>query len=99
MYELSDGSGVVLTVGKYVTPGHQDIDGAGIEPDYKQLPSNVLALLVVIFGCAMILCAFNFHSHNLLTEFKILAGLNAGIQKLGECKLLKTSSIPVSSQM
>lgn len=39
VYELSDGSGVVLTVGKYVTPGHQDIDGAGIEPDYKQLPS------------------------------------------------------------
>lgn len=38
VYELSDGSGVVLTVGKYVTPRHQDIDGAGIEPDYKTLP-------------------------------------------------------------
>lgn len=38
VYELSDGSGVVLTVGKYVTPRHQDIDGAGIEPDYKQIP-------------------------------------------------------------
>ena len=40
VYELSDGSGVVLTVGKYVTPRHQDIDGAGIEPDYKQLPGK-----------------------------------------------------------
>ncbi|XP_024376786.1 carboxyl-terminal-processing peptidase 1, chloroplastic isoform X2 [Physcomitrium patens] len=55
VYELSDGSGVVLTVGKYVTPKHLDIDGAGIEPDYKQPP-----------------------------------GLNEGLKKLGQCKLLKT---------
>ncbi|XP_024398460.1 carboxyl-terminal-processing peptidase 1, chloroplastic isoform X4 [Physcomitrium patens] len=40
VYELSDGSGVVLTVGKYVTPGHQDIDGVGIEPDFNQLPDS-----------------------------------------------------------
>ena len=30
VYELSDGSGLVLTVGKYVTPGLNDIDRQGI---------------------------------------------------------------------
>lgn len=45
VYELSDGSGVVLTVGRYITPGHQDIDGAGIEPDYKQPPGLILTRL------------------------------------------------------
>lgn len=39
IYELSDGSGVILTVGKYVTPGHSDIDGRGIEPDFNRMPS------------------------------------------------------------
>jgi carboxyl-terminal processing protease len=38
VYELSDGSGIILTVGKYVTPGHHDIDGNGIEPDFKRPP-------------------------------------------------------------
>ncbi|KAJ6292808.1 hypothetical protein OIU78_024899 [Salix suchowensis] len=38
VYELHDGSGVVVTVGKYVTPNHMDINGNGIEPDYKTFP-------------------------------------------------------------
>ncbi|OAE34608.1 hypothetical protein AXG93_167s1190 [Marchantia polymorpha subsp. ruderalis] len=38
VYELSDGSGIILTVGKYVTPGHIDIDGNGIEPDFRNPP-------------------------------------------------------------
>ena len=38
VYELSDGSGLVLTVGKYVTPGLHDIDRAGIEPDFAMFP-------------------------------------------------------------
>ncbi|CAM6121478.1 unnamed protein product [Calypogeia fissa] len=38
VYELSDGSGLILTVGKYVTPGKIDIDGNGIEPDFKNPP-------------------------------------------------------------
>ncbi|PRQ29355.1 putative processing peptidase [Rosa chinensis] len=38
VFELQDGSGVVVTVGKYVTPNHKDINGNGIEPDYPNFP-------------------------------------------------------------
>jgi C-terminal processing protease CtpA/Prc len=33
VYGLGDGSGLVLTVGKYLTPGRGDIDGAGLAAD------------------------------------------------------------------
>ncbi|KAJ1426199.1 Tail specific protease [Sesbania bispinosa] len=39
VFELQDGSGVVITVGKYVTPNHKDINGNGIEPDFQKLPA------------------------------------------------------------
>ncbi|KAL5577142.1 hypothetical protein UlMin_018841 [Ulmus minor] len=39
VFELHDGSGVVVTVGKYVTPSHKDINGNGIEPDYRNFPA------------------------------------------------------------
>lgn len=39
MYELSDGSGMVITNGKYLTPALTDIDREGIAPDFKQQPS------------------------------------------------------------
>ncbi|KAI7734230.1 hypothetical protein M8C21_011543 [Ambrosia artemisiifolia] len=39
VFELHDGSGVVVTVGKYVTPNHLNINGNGIDPDYKKLPA------------------------------------------------------------
>ncbi|KAK6268523.1 hypothetical protein QUC31_012683 [Theobroma cacao] len=39
VFELRDGSGVVVTVGKYVTPNHLDINGNGIEPDYRNFPA------------------------------------------------------------
>ncbi|BFG28050.1 hypothetical protein CerSpe_143230 [Prunus speciosa] len=39
VFELRDGSGVVVTVGKYVTPKHKDINGNGIEPDYRNFPA------------------------------------------------------------
>eukprot|EP00238_Polyblepharides_amylifera_P011938 CAMPEP_0196592390 /NCGR_PEP_ID=MMETSP1081-20130531/72622_1 /TAXON_ID=36882 /ORGANISM="Pyramimonas amylifera, Strain CCMP720" /LENGTH=569 /DNA_ID=CAMNT_0041916077 /DNA_START=290 /DNA_END=2000 /DNA_ORIENTATION=- len=38
VYELSDGSGLVITVGKYLTPSHVDIDQHGITPDFDQFP-------------------------------------------------------------
>lgn len=44
VYELSDGSGIILTVGKYVTPSHNDIDQNGIEPDFLRLPDGTKAL-------------------------------------------------------
>ncbi|GMN43367.1 hypothetical protein TIFTF001_012565 [Ficus carica] len=43
VFELHDGSGVVVTVGKYVTPNHKDINGNGIEPDYRNFPGSNLA--------------------------------------------------------
>ncbi|KAK8933799.1 hypothetical protein KSP39_PZI015522 [Platanthera zijinensis] len=39
VYELHDGSGLVVTVGKYVTPNHVDINGNGIEPDFSTFPA------------------------------------------------------------
>jgi len=41
VFELDDGSGVVITVGKYVTPHHKDINGNGIEPDFQKLPGTI----------------------------------------------------------
>jgi len=43
VYELSDSSGLVLTVGKYLTPAHVDIDRNGIEPYFKFQPSPAKA--------------------------------------------------------
>ncbi|ONL95348.1 Carboxyl-terminal-processing peptidase 1 chloroplastic [Zea mays] len=37
VFELHDSSCIVVTVGKYVTPNHKDINGNGIEPDYNHL--------------------------------------------------------------
>lgn len=39
VYELSDGSGLVLTVGKYLTPAGTDIDRQGLVPDFASLPT------------------------------------------------------------
>uniref|UniRef100_A0A7N0VK97 C-terminal processing peptidase n=1 Tax=Kalanchoe fedtschenkoi TaxID=63787 RepID=A0A7N0VK97_KALFE len=39
VFELSDGSGLVVTVGKYVTKNHTDINGNGIPPDFRNLPA------------------------------------------------------------
>ena len=43
VYELSDGSGMVITNGKYLTPALTDIDTEGIAPDFKQQPSSEVA--------------------------------------------------------
>jgi C-terminal processing protease CtpA/Prc len=38
VYELSDGSGVVMTVGRYVRPSGVEIDQRGIAPDFATFP-------------------------------------------------------------
>jgi carboxyl-terminal processing protease len=38
VYELADGSGMAVTVGKYLTPAGVDIDRTGIVPDFPSLP-------------------------------------------------------------
>ncbi len=38
VYELGDGSGLVLTVGKYLTPLGRDIDFGGIKPNFGSMP-------------------------------------------------------------
>ena len=43
VYELSDGSGLVLTVGKYVTPNGTDIDREGLQPDFRSQPGAAAA--------------------------------------------------------
>ncbi|OMO93917.1 hypothetical protein CCACVL1_06279 [Corchorus capsularis] len=47
VFELRDGSGVVVTVGKYVTPNLMDINGNGIEPDYRNFPVYIPKLFSV----------------------------------------------------
>ena len=39
LFDLSDGSGLVVTVAKYETPDHHDINHSGIRPDYA-VPLN-----------------------------------------------------------
>ncbi|KAJ6809825.1 carboxyl-terminal-processing peptidase 2, chloroplastic [Iris pallida] len=39
VFELSDGSGLAITVARYETPAHTDINKVGITPDYP-LPSS-----------------------------------------------------------
>lgn len=43
VYELSDSSGLVLTVGKYLTPARTDIDREGLKPDFRHMPSSTAA--------------------------------------------------------
>lgn len=40
VYELGDSSGLVLTVGKYLTPARTDIDREGLRPDFRHMPSS-----------------------------------------------------------
>ncbi|WJX12255.1 Carboxyl-terminal-processing peptidase 2, chloroplastic [Trifolium repens] len=39
VFELSDGSGLVVTVARYETPAHTDIDKVGVIPDHP-LPTS-----------------------------------------------------------
>ena len=39
VYQLEDGSALIMTVGKYLTPSMIDIDRQGIVPDFARLPS------------------------------------------------------------
>ncbi|KAL6562019.1 Carboxyl-terminal-processing peptidase 1, chloroplastic [Orobanche gracilis] len=44
VFELNDGSGVVVTIGKYVTPNHMDINGNGVDPDFRYFPHGTMSL-------------------------------------------------------
>ena len=45
VYELSNSSGLVVTVGKYITPAGIDIDREGLQPDFERPPSPAEAAL------------------------------------------------------
>lgn len=38
VYELVDGSGLILTTGQYITPSGRNIDQNGLQPDFKSIP-------------------------------------------------------------
>eukprot|EP00798_Chlamydomonas_sp_ICE-L_P029196 gene29196-32407_t len=40
VYELSDRSGIAVTVGRYLTPSGRSIDRIGIQPDFSSPPSQ-----------------------------------------------------------
>lgn len=37
---------MVVTIGKYVTPHHLDINGNGIEPDFSNIPREILCYFI-----------------------------------------------------
>lgn len=43
MYQLEDGSALVVTIGKYLTPARIDIDREGLRPDFGSLPERNIA--------------------------------------------------------
>ncbi|KAJ0985900.1 hypothetical protein J5N97_004256 [Dioscorea zingiberensis] len=47
VFELHDGSGVVVTIGKYVSPSRIDINGNGIQPDFSRLPGLTSAPIII----------------------------------------------------
>lgn len=77
IYELHDGSGVVVTIGKYVTPNHKDINGNGIEPDFQRLPG-------ILFSC-------NLTSANPSNWYwmSIIAALREVSNALAQCQIQK----------
>ena len=64
VFELHDGSGIVITVGKYMTPNHKDINGNGIEPDYNRLPGTLrkrqISFVAIEFCNVILVCWFPF---------------------------------------
>ena len=46
LFDLSDGAGLAVTVAKYETPAHHDINKLGIQPDYV-IPAQTLRLTQV----------------------------------------------------
>lgn len=64
VFELHDGSGIVVTVGKYMTPNHKDINGNGIEPDYNRLPGTLrkcqISFVAIEFCNVIPVCWFPF---------------------------------------
>ncbi len=38
VYQLEDGSALVVTIGKYLTPARTDIDREGLRPDFGSIP-------------------------------------------------------------
>eukprot|EP00667_Euglena_gracilis_P007737 EG_transcript_7821 len=57
IYQFGDGSGVKMTIGKYLTPLKQDINRRGIEPDFFMLPSPREATEVLGPQCRAALAA------------------------------------------
>lgn len=43
VFELHDGSGIAVTIGKYVTPNQRDINGNGVEPDFRSIPGKEIS--------------------------------------------------------
>jgi carboxyl-terminal processing protease len=41
LFELSDGAGLAVTIAKYETPGHHDINKLGIQPDREVVMDNL----------------------------------------------------------
>lgn len=40
VYQLENGSALVVTIGKYLTPARTDIDREGLKPDFSSIPGR-----------------------------------------------------------
>jgi hypothetical protein len=72
VYELSDGSGMVLTVGRYLTPARIDIDRQGIAPDFSTLPTFEAAQERVKCVPRRPQPTKNSHSHAVVVRFRLV---------------------------
>ena len=43
VFQLEDGSALIATVGKYLTPDRTDIDREGLKPDFGAIPEPSVA--------------------------------------------------------
>lgn len=81
----------MVTVGKYVTPNHMDINGNGIEPDFPRLPGNLIHLLKKV-KCASIyreyICSVEFSHESYIAMQLAKERMTSAVLALSCCRFV-----------
>lgn len=59
---------MVVTIGKYVTPNHMDINGNGIEPDFSRFPGMLVYYMYNFYSLIIPAANFFFFKQTALNE-------------------------------
>ncbi len=73
LFDLSDGSGIAVTIATYETPSHRNINKVGIQPDYEVSPDTDAAVAAAAIAQDPLDTQYAFAS-NLLTKPQAIAG-------------------------